>query len=208
MALAQEAVAEQRAWRVYKQLGFHKKQAEISAIEAQCSTVRLFQPAMIPGLLQTAEYVQSIFGRQSGMSDEERVRTVENRLRRQVALYDQEKIFHFVVCESALRWRLLPRAAMATQIDRVGSLSRLINVSVDIIPLSGMKTDFPMTAFCVFDQRLVSVETLHAEISTRDPKDVGVYLDFFEEMHQLALRGEDARDFMSDLASKMRQVEG
>ncbi|GAA1986630.1 helix-turn-helix transcriptional regulator [Nocardiopsis rhodophaea] len=203
MALAQEAVTEQRAWRVYKQLGFHKKQVEISAIEAQCSTVRLFQPAMIPGLLQSAEYVQSIFDRQSGMSDEERARTVDNRLRRQCALYDQGKKFHFIVCESALRWLTIPPPAMATQLDRLESLSRLSSVSVDVIPFSGMKTDFPMTAFCIFDQRLVTVETLHAEISTRDPKDIGIYIEFFEEMRQLALGEEATRVFLADLASQM-----
>jgi transcriptional regulator with XRE-family HTH domain len=204
MKLARSAVTEQRAWRIYQQLGFHKKQVEIAALEEQSSHIRMFQPAMVPGLLQTAEYVQSIFRGRGGLSDDQRVRTINNRIRRQEAIYDTSKLFEFLICESALRWRTISAAAMATQIDRISSLSLLSNVVVDVIPLAGVKKDFPMTAFCVFDDRLVTVEAFHAEITTRDPKDINVHLDVFNEMRDSALIADGARNFLSDLAVRMR----
>lgn len=204
--LTRAAVIEQRAWRVYHRLGFHKKQVEIAAIEAQSSHIRIFQPAMVPGLLQTAEYVRSIFDGRPDLSQEEQGRTVNDRLRRQEVLYDSSKEFTFLVCEASLRWRTLTGVAMANQVDRITSLSKMPNITVGIIPFDGLKTDFPMTAFCIFDRRLVTVETFHAEISSRDPKDIEVHLDVFREMDGLALHGDDARAFLDEVATELRQA--
>lgn len=206
MVLAQAAVTEQRAWRVYQQLGFHKKQVEIAAVEAQSSQVRVFQPAMVPGLLQTAEYVRSIFDGRHDLSPEERDRTVNSRLRRQSVLYDGSKKFSFLVCETALRWRTVTEAAMANQVDRIISLSKMPNITVDVIPFDGLKPDFPMAAFCVFDNRLVTIETFHAELSTRDPKDVELHLNVFRDMSGVALRESDARIFLTEVAAEMRRA--
>lgn len=205
MALTRSAVTEQRAWRVYKQSGFHKKQMEISAIEEQTSQIFLFQPTMVPGLLQSAEYTQSVFENRIDLSSDERGRTIEERMRRQNILYRPGRNFHFIVCESALRWMAIPPAEMAAQVDKMVSLSLLRNVTVDVVPLDGVKRDFPMTAFCVFDNRLVTVETFHAEISTRDPKDIDVYLNVFKDMRSMSLRDGEARNFLSSLASEMRR---
>lgn len=205
--LTRAAVIEQRAWRVYHRLGFHKKQVEIAAIEAQSSCIRIFQPAMVPGLLQTAEYVRSIFDGRSDLSPEERKRTVGDRLLRQEVLYDFSKNFTFLICEASLRWRTLSGAAMANQVDRIASLARMSNITVGVIPANGLKSDFPMTAFCVFDRRLVTVETFHAEISSRDPKDVEVYLDVFREMDRFARHGDDAVSFLAEIAEELRRAE-
>ncbi|MFC9908641.1 Scr1 family TA system antitoxin-like transcriptional regulator [Streptomyces sp. NPDC059862] len=61
----------------------------------------------------------------------------------------------------------------AVQLDRLVSLSRLPNVAIEVVPLSGRMPDFPMTCFSIHDDRLVIVETFHSELTTRDPRDRG-----------------------------------
>jgi transcriptional regulator with XRE-family HTH domain len=183
---ARRVATEATAWRIYRRTGLHKHQDEIRAIEAQTTLMRLFQPSAVPGLLQTPEYVRSIL-RNRRLSDEELERTLGARLRRQEVLYDSAKTFHLVITESVLRWRLVPASMMATQLDRIVSASRMPNVEVGILPLSAGIDILPTSSFVLFDSRLVTVEIPHAEVTTRDSRDIEIYAERFERFRAAAL---------------------
>lgn len=185
---ARRAATEATAWRIFRRTGLHKHQDEIRAIEAQTGAMRLFQPSAVPGLLQTPEYIRGIL-RNRRLSDEELERTLGARLRRQEVLYDAAKAFHFVITESVLRWRFIPPVMMATQLDRIVSASRMPNVEVSILPLSADVELLPGTSFVLFDARLASVEVPHAEITTRDSRDIEIYAERFERFRAAALTG-------------------
>lgn len=51
------------------------------------SMLRLFQPALVPGLLQTPEYIRAILQRHN-LSEAVITRTINGRLERQAVLYD------------------------------------------------------------------------------------------------------------------------
>ncbi|MGW2262881.1 Scr1 family TA system antitoxin-like transcriptional regulator [Streptomyces koyangensis] len=55
---ARARATEAAAWRLLKRIGVHKGQQAAKALEAQMSTLQLFQPALVPGLLQTPEYIR------------------------------------------------------------------------------------------------------------------------------------------------------
>jgi transcriptional regulator with XRE-family HTH domain len=196
---ARVAATEATAWRLYRRSGLHKKQLQIQAVEAQTTVLRLFQCSLIPGLLQTPEYVKAVLGRRN-LTAEEMTRTLGARLERQAALYDSGKTFHFVITEAVLRWRILPPAMLASQLDRLISVSRLPNVRIGIILLSAPQTDFPGTPFCIFDERLVTVETPHAEIVTTDPRDVGTYVAKFDGFVNVALHGDPMREHIEQVS--------
>lgn len=200
--LARSACSEQRAWSVYRRLGFHKKQREIAAIEAQATDVRVMQAAMIPGLLQSEDYVRSIFSGDASLSEGERERTIKSRLQRQGVLHDHKKNFYFLLTESALRWTTLPKASMAAQINHIISLSSLSNVAVGIIPLNGVKKDFPISSFCIFDRRLVTIEAFHAEISTRDPRDIDLHIGVFNDFSSHALGYDASREELRSISGE------
>lgn len=187
---ARRAATEATAWRIYRRSGLHKHQDEIRAIEAQTAVMRLFQPSAVPGLLQTPEYIRGIL-RSRRLSDEELERTLGARLRRQEVLYDQAKAFRFVITESVLRWRFLPPPMMAAQLDRIVSASRMPNVEVGVLPLSADVALLPGTSFVLFDARLVSVEVPHAEVTTRDARDIEIYAERFERFRSAALLGSE-----------------
>lgn len=196
MAVARAAATEVTAWRLYRRLGYHRKQQQVQALESQTALLRLFQPSLVPGLLQTPEYVHAVIERM-GLGQERRDRAMGARLARQGVLYDAAKRFQFVITESVLRWRIVPPLVMASQLDRLISASRLPTVDIMVVPLSAPQTDFPSHSFSIKDERMVSVETVHAEVVVTDPRDVALYVAKFERFASVALSGDAARDFLA-----------
>ncbi|WP_223279503.1 helix-turn-helix domain-containing protein [Streptomyces sp. SDr-06] len=199
LATARAEATEATAWRLLRRTGPWKHQKTIRAIEAGTATLRLFQGQLVPGLLQTPEYARAVFSLPPGMPQETRARTVAARLERQSVLYESGRCFRFLICEHVLRWRISEPVVMALQLDRLVSVSRLPNVSLGVLPSDRRMPDFPMTCFSLHDDRLVIVETFHCEITTREPKDVQLYLDTFERFAAVAVYGDAMRALVEDV---------
>ncbi|MEV6729362.1 helix-turn-helix transcriptional regulator [Streptomyces sp. NPDC051364] len=186
------AATETTAWRLIRRMGVHKAQQQTRSLEAQMTLLRLFQPALIPGLLQTPEYIRAILSRHD-LGEDVLTRTISARIERQQVLYDSSKELKFVITESALRWRIVSAARMAEQVDRLASLSRLPSIDIRIVPLAARQQDIANHAFVIRDDRTVTVETVHAEIVVTDPRDVALYVQKFEGFASMALSGDAMR---------------
>ncbi len=186
------AATETTAWRLVRRMGLHKAQQQTRALEAEMTLLRLFQPALMPGLLQTPEYIRAILSRHN-LGEDMLTRTISSRIERQQALYDSGKRLQFVITEPVLRWRIVSAARMAEQIDRLLFLSRLPNIGIRIVPLSARQEDIANHAFVIRDDRTVTVETVHAEIVVTDPRDVALYVRKFEGFAAMALSGDEMR---------------
>jgi uncharacterized protein DUF5753 len=86
----------------------------------------VFEPATIPGLLQTAEYARArfaegvlLFGTPNDVDY-----AVRTRMQRQELLYRRDKSFHFVLTEGALRYRRSSLEIQLAQLDRLMSENR------------------------------------------------------------------------------------
>ncbi|MEU3506298.1 Scr1 family TA system antitoxin-like transcriptional regulator, partial [Streptomyces hundungensis] len=106
MVAARAAATEITAWRLIRRLGYNRKQQQVQALESQTHLLRLFQPSLIPGLLQTPEYIRAVFVRRN-LTEVQLDRTIGARLARQAVLYDDGKKFRFIITESVLRWRIV-----------------------------------------------------------------------------------------------------
>jgi transcriptional regulator with XRE-family HTH domain len=199
---ARMAATEETAWRELRRIGQWKHQQAIQAIEAQTTALRLFQGQLIPGLLQTAEYAAAVFALPPALPEETRARTIAARMERQSILYDSQRTFHFVICEHVLRWQICAPSIMAVQLDRILSLSRLPNIRIGVLPLDRQMPDFPMTCFSAHDDRLVIIETFHSELTTRDPRDVSLYLTTHDRFAQVALQGDEMRELLAAIRDR------
>ncbi|MGC4748824.1 Scr1 family TA system antitoxin-like transcriptional regulator [Micromonospora sp. DT201] len=102
--------------------------------ELQATSLRAFQVAVIPGLLQTPEYASVVLS--SGLLGPDEVADyVETRLRRQRAVLERRKppLFVAVIDEFALR-RGDP-AVMHPQIDHLVKMAQRPNVLLHVLPL-------------------------------------------------------------------------
>ncbi len=202
MAAARAEATEATAWRLVRRLGYHRKQQQIKALDVSMNLLRLFQPSLVPGLLQTPEYARTVFARRN-LNEEQLFRAVGGRLDRQQVLYDRSKTLRFIITEPVLRWNLLPALMMAGQLDRIISLSRLPNVDIRVVPLAGTHRDVPGHSFVIRDDRSVTVETVHAELIVTDPRDVTVYVDKFEGFASVALSGDTMRSLVERIRDEV-----
>ncbi|WP_436738559.1 helix-turn-helix domain-containing protein [Streptomyces sp. BBFR102] len=174
--------------------GLDKKQNELARIETVTTEFRFFLLSAITGLLATPEYVRASIADTPG----DQSRTIAKKLERQSVLYDSPKSFTFLLTEQAVRWPLLPPLAMALQLDRLASVSRIPSVRLGVIPLAGHISEMPLNTFTVYDRRLVTVETGTGALILRDHRDVNAYREDFERYESYAVFGDECRELLKE----------
>jgi len=209
ISLTEAAFTEAQSWRDALRARPHI-QDDIQAMESRSRLLRTFQPSVVPGMLQTAEYARRVFSLFRGPLAQSNVpAAVAGRLDRQLALYETEKEFRFLITEAALRWRPGSPELMRPQLDRIASVSTLDNVSVGVIPLAVEAVTMLTHAFVVYDgrddqDRLVSVETIHAQLVVKDPGDVALYDQRWDRLAEMAIVGDEACAFIRDLGAALK----
>ncbi len=176
--------------------GMASRQRAIAEIEAGATVVRNFETTFVPGLLQTPEYARCRLAEAveyDGAGDDLDAAVYE-RMHRQQVLYQAGKRHHFVVTEAALRYRLCPVDVLAGQLDRLINLSTMARVRFGVIPFEVTYPVAPAHGFWIYDERLVFVENLTAELKLTQPTEITAHLRLFERLAEVAWYGQRARD--------------
>lgn len=196
-ALAEAAAVETISWSKATRRGLPALQQDVRDLESTSATILNFQPTIVPGLLQTADYARRLVasGYPGGRPDI--AAAVTARLDRQSILYDDARRLEFVIAEAALRWRLGPPQVMAAQLDRIASVGTLPNVTVGIIPQAAEVAAWHIHGFAILDDRsdgspIVRVETLTTGLSITDPEAVERYRQAFRHLRAAAVFGDEA----------------
>jgi hypothetical protein len=125
-------------WDMANPRGLRRRQETAAALERRTDHIRAFQPLVIPGLLQTAEYAQTIMRLSADYSEEDVEAGVAARLERQSILFSDAHQFEFLLHENAFRTRLGSPKMMRAQIDRLRTLTTLSNLdTMEACSLSG-----------------------------------------------------------------------
>lgn len=193
-------------WQRILRAGLKPHQQELIEWDQRTRLFRAFEATVIPGLLQTAEYARSRFaeGIRRLKVPNDINEAVARRVQRQEILYRPDKRFHFVLTEAALRFRLCPPDVMLGQLDRLVSFSQLPNVRLGIIGFETQYATSPWHGFWMYDNERVLVETLSAELDLRQPQEIELYGNAFDQLAAVASYGRSARAIinrvMDDLA--------
>lgn len=204
LELALAVANEARSWSTAHEGGLARRQREIADVEASATHLRNFQPAIIPGLLQTAEYARRVLTMADVSGQREVPAAVAARLDRQTALYKQDKKFEFVLTEGAVRWRPGPPELMHAQKDRLLSLLTLPNISVSVIPFDREATALYLNGFTIFDvpdDPAVLVETHSHELWLNDPGHLADYRRIFHSLAEAAVTGHEANELIRSAMS-------
>jgi transcriptional regulator with XRE-family HTH domain len=184
-----------RSWR--RQLaGGHRGRQEIAVHQTEATKmIRGLEVTRIPGLFQTPEYARVIFDANAefrGIPATTEA-AVEARMRRQEALYDPEKSFHFLVCEAALYHRSCPADVMAEQLDRLYNLVGQRRIELGVLPFGTQLRRTAPHAFWIYDHRLVIVETISEELWLTGEDDIQLYERAWNWLAESAEYGPPAR---------------
>lgn len=169
----------------------------VRAVEERSTRIGEFEVAVIPGLLQTADYAREMLSVSSGPrawgSDEADVEgKIASRIRRQEILYSRDKRVQMVLSEAALRVLLTTPETMAGQLDKLLAVLQLPAVELGVIAFGHRIPAYSIGGFRVYDDDLIVVESISGERDITDPREVAVYLDAFEALRQAASTGTDA----------------
>lgn len=207
VSLVEAVSTETRTWSS-RQGSLATRNSEIARIEAETTHLQNFQPSVVSGLLQTAEYARRVITMLDVSGDKDVAAAVAIRMERQTVLYDQEKTFEFLLTEGALRWRPGPPSLLLPQLDRLVSIATLPNVTVGVLPAGDEAVALYVNGFTIFgipDDPLVLVETLHREQRLNDEADLALYRGAFARMWDAAATGDNAavliRRIMADVSA-------
>lgn len=182
-------------WQRILRTGLKPRQQELIEWDQKTRLFRVFEATVVPGLLQTSEYARARFaeGIRRLKLPNDINEAVAARVQRQEILYRPDKRFHFVLTEAALRYRLCAPEIMLGQLDRLVSFSALPNVRLGIIGFETQYATSPWHGFWLYDQERVLIETFSAALDLRQPQEIELYSNAFEQLGAVASYGRSAR---------------
>jgi transcriptional regulator with XRE-family HTH domain len=206
LALAEAAVNEVATFRARLSHGLAAVQDSVRDLEASARVIRNFQPGIIPGLLQTADYARRIMAFADITSGGGYGAAVAARLSRQQALHDPARSFEFLVTEAALRYRPGPPATLTAQLDHLAAVATLETITFGVIPADAQMHAITRCCFILYEDRtgdqppVAAVETPHASLHASDPADVALYRDQLARLRESAVNGAGALNIVRSIA--------
>jgi transcriptional regulator with XRE-family HTH domain len=186
-------------WRRRLRTGTKARQDKSISIEGESELIRWYEPILIPGLLHTAGYATAVLKRVAAFYEipDDVDAGVSSRMERQQVLYKPGHRFHFVMGQQALKTFVGDRDVMAGQLDRLLSVMSMGRLRIGVIPGHAAYV-VPSNQFIIFDDRLVHVEAVSAEISVTQPREIDLYARSFAALAKLAFYGTGARRIIMD----------
>jgi hypothetical protein len=177
----------------------HGQKARIPLYE-RTKLFRVYEPGLVPGLFQTAEYASVIIAHaiEFNQIPNDLDEAVAARMERQQVLRAGDRRFLVVLEEQVLRTRVGDAAGvMAGQLDRLLAVISLHRVSLGIIPSMGRRHTWTSAGFWIFDQHTVHVETPSAELTITQRGEIAVFEKKFARHQQAAVYGPAARGLIN-----------
>ena len=92
---------------------------------------------------------------------------------------------------------------MRGQLDRLLAVMSMQRISFGIIPLKADHKPWPLHTFMMFDDRLVQVETISAELTVTQPREVALYAKAFARLQESAVYGRTVRELIIRALSEL-----
>jgi transcriptional regulator with XRE-family HTH domain len=195
IAAARFIDAQMLDWRRSLKAGTKRRQrANIAAYE-KTTLFRIWEPAVMPGLLQTPAYARGVlttivdfYGIPDDVDE-----GVEARIEAQRVLTHGDRRFLLLLGEAALHTFVGDAEVMRVQLEALLAAMRLPRISLGLVPRSAPYTAPRNNAFTIYDNRLVTVATYTAELSLTQRHEVATYERAFDRLLSVATFGPEAR---------------
>ena len=185
-------------------------------LENAATRLRTYEHALVPGLLQTPEYVAELARtRSGGATDEEVAKHVELRMERQRILTRKRPAAPRLdaILEEGLLYKTMP--GMTNQIDKLIAASDASNVTVRVLPLGRGLSDvavagnFVILDFATYGARSAEPTTVYNEglsgaLYLDRVAEVRAYAEVWNQLNAEALSVEDSRTLMRRIKERHR----
>lgn len=188
-------------WQSYS--GLLPALGNLIGLEAEAASIRAYEPELIPGLLQTADYARAVIragypGETTGQID----RRVEIRLERQEVLLRADppppKV-SVVLNEGVLARRVGGPEVMRAQLEYLMRERDRANIVIQVLPFSSgehpaMVGPFTMLTFLdPADPGVVNVENALGALAMEQPEEIRGYEEVWSALQARAVSPDDSR---------------
>ncbi|GHB41991.1 transcriptional regulator [Streptomyces xanthochromogenes] len=180
-------------------------------LEPDAASLRVYDPQVVPGLLQTRQYAESLIAGalpETAPTDVEK--RVNVRLRRQERVKATENPLRLwvVIDEAALRRRVGDKQLMIDQLEFLIDQSQLPHVTVQVLPFSmgahpGINGQYAILEFPdASDSSVVYIEGVTSDLYLEKANDVQKYSVMYEHLRAQALNVDQTREFITKVAKE------
>jgi transcriptional regulator with XRE-family HTH domain len=190
--------------------GVHRHLAALTEYERTASRVTNVQFAMIPGVLQTADYARSIMLSAGATRGEAEQRVTYRMGRRDILTRHNPVEFHAVIGEAALRYPPCDRLVMLEQLRHLQKVSDMDNVTVQALPLTHGYSPALEGPFVLieFDRArpVVQLEHYRSATTLTDQGDVRDYQDAADNLRRGAMSPAATEGLIAEVADEMEHT--
>jgi hypothetical protein len=162
--------------------------------EAVAASIHTYELAVVPGLLQTAEYARALVDAVGdAISEKEADRRVEARMyRQQILTGDSAPRLHAIVGEAVLRMQVGGAQVMHGQLLHIAEVAKRPNVIVQVVPFAAgahraMEQGFIILRFADAEMSdVVSVDLRTRSLYVDNANEVAAYRDAWESVLAVA----------------------
>ncbi|HEY7224299.1 MAG TPA: helix-turn-helix transcriptional regulator [Micromonosporaceae bacterium] len=205
--------ARRRGWWDGPEVRPHLTQAmrQLIQYEAEATAIRCFQPTLIPGALQTAEYARAVLDFWSELSEETRATRQVIRAERGRRLFDRpDRPLYLVLLDASVVQRQVGGPeVMAEQLRSVLAMIRAGTITVRLVPMIhgamiGQAGNFTVIDLPEDENAVVYREMLIDDDHVRDDAEtVERYRRVFEQMWDVALDPDESATVIDGNAATM-----
>ncbi|MET9570562.1 helix-turn-helix transcriptional regulator [Streptomyces virginiae] len=180
-------------------------------LETEASSLRCYEPLVIPGLLQTPAYARAVIEETIPRATPEQIAVRhEVRLRRQSRAHHPARPFRLwvVLDESALRRLVGSRQVMREQLQHLNRLGAQPHITVQVLPHSagahpGISGQFSILDFPGAATGTVYLERFTSDLYLEKRSDVQHYSVMYDHLQAQALSPEHTRHFITRAADEL-----
>lgn len=185
---------------------------EYIAMEDVARRVRIWQLALIPGLLQTPEYTRALAVPAVSPDDIERVEHITDlRMRRQARLTGADPLHvHAVIWEAALRQLVGGAALMREQLAKLLDVASLPHVQLQVLPFragvnAGSGGTFNILSFREEEATdVVHMDGLRSSAWIEGVEESAEYVNIFARLCAVSLSPHDSSQLIESIAKGLR----
>jgi transcriptional regulator with XRE-family HTH domain len=153
-------------------------QINIGIREKNSKTIRSYFNQVIPGLLQSEDYMRAVFQSLVQPDQENLNRVVKSRLKRQNILNSKRISLTFVLGEGALRTSFGSKSILKGQLKHlIEIIETRPSTEIRVLPWQRVLNRFILDSFVIYDERTVNIEVLKGELDLWTEDDVHYYVD-------------------------------
>ncbi|MDH6629025.1 transcriptional regulator with XRE-family HTH domain [Streptomyces sp. LBL] len=180
-------------------------------LETDAESLRVYEPQIITGLLQTRAYAEAIIrGGSPETSDTEIDKRAKVRLRRQdrIALEGEPLRLWVVLDEASLRRVVGSRQVMREQLEYLAEVSQRPHITVQVLPFDvgahpGINGQYSILEFAdAADSSVVYIEGVTSDLYLEKAHDVQKYTVMYEHLRAQALNVDQSRQLIEDVAKE------